>query len=151
MDGLDGDNFSRLLLINSYILQLYHSERSRTQKRKNEDEKLTGFEDHFNTGQLKHALHLTSTVRDLTGERASTHHDYWTIVDFLFYSRFFNKKLKRVTEGHLKLLSYLELPSVADCQRMGKIPNQFIGSDHFSLAARFLLRAPRESKGLESL
>lgn len=98
----------------------------------------SGYENLFNTGYLSHPLHLTTTYRNYSG-RSSTHHHDWIIVDYLFYSRYFNQKLNRIIEGPLKLLSYLELPATDDCQRMRKMPNETIGSDHFSLAARFLL------------
>lgn len=97
----------------------------------------------FNTGFLRHPLHLTSTQRQRDPSRASTHHNDWIMVDYLFYSRYLNAKMSRVIEGNLKLLSFLNLPTVADCEQMGMIPNDFLGSDHFSLAARFLLRHPR--------
>lgn len=116
--------------------QLIHSERTGAEKRKLDLN--AGFEDLFNTGQLSHQLFLTPAYRDYAN-RCSTHHHDWIVVDYLFYSRYFNAKFKRATEGALKLLSYLELPKIGDCQRMERMPNEVIGSDHFSLAARFLL------------
>lgn len=97
-----------------------------------------GYENLFNTGQLSHSLNLTSTYRRFD-HRTSTHHHDWILVDYLFYSRYFNAKFRRVCEGSLKLLGYLDLPLTSDCQRMERMPNEVLGSDHFSLAARFLL------------
>lgn len=99
---------------------------------------ISGYEDLFDTGFLSHPLHMTNSYRNLEG-RSSTHHHDWIIVDYLFFSRYFNKNMNKVVEGPLKLLSYLELPSTEDCIRMERMPNEVIGSDHFSLAARFLL------------
>lgn len=119
-------------------LQLIHSEREgeSTEGKRKPDLNL-GFENLFNTGHLSHPLHFTSTYRNFS--RTSTHHHDWIFVDYLFYSRYFNSKFKRVCEGPLKLLGYLELPLVSECQRMKHFPNEMLGSDHFSLAARFLL------------
>lgn len=128
--------FSHRPTLIKFAFQLIHSERSEAEKRKMDVN--SGYENMFNTGYLSHPLHLTSTYRNFE-ERSSTHHHDWITVDYLFYSRYFNSKFKRVCEGSLKLLSYLELPLTAECIRMERMPNEVIGSDHFSLAARFLL------------
>lgn len=116
--------------------QLIHSERGTQRKRGGDLNE--GFENLYDTGYLSHPLHLTPAYRQYAG-RTSTHHHDWIIVDYLFYSRHFNQKFNRVTEGPLKLLSYLELPDTKDCIRMEKMPNEILGSDHFSLAAKFIL------------
>uniref|UniRef100_A0A8D8SAQ2 Protein angel n=1 Tax=Cacopsylla melanoneura TaxID=428564 RepID=A0A8D8SAQ2_9HEMI len=54
----------------------------------------------------------------------STYHDYWTLVDYIFYSN-----------NTLKLLSHKLLPRNRDA--IDRIPNKCEGSDHFALVALF--------------
>lgn len=100
----------------------------------------------YGTGSLKHNLNLFSVYRHYYNStnyvEASTFHDEWINVDYLFYSKHFSPKVNSICEGYLKLLSKYVLPSIEQCYAMGKIPNLYFGSDHLALAARFFLKPP---------
>lgn len=96
----------------------------------------------FNSGRLTHGLNLTSAFAEQNRDHryfASTHHRQWITVDYVFYTKFW-KRSKPSKFSPLQLLSYLELPTVADCHSNGPIPNVYLGSDHYSLVTRFALR-----------
>ncbi|KAK9511737.1 hypothetical protein O3M35_000342 [Rhynocoris fuscipes] len=59
---------------------------------------------------------------------ATTYQGSWVIVDYMFYSK------------NLRLISRLKLPTVHECEcDIGWIPNKTSPSDHFPLAATFLV------------
>lgn len=102
-------------------------------------EKLYGSHLPFQTGMLKHRLNLCSAYDDTVS--ASTYQDEWVLVDYIFYRREPNMT-NRLVEKSIKLLARFELPTRQQCNYYlpyGGIPNASQGSDHFSLAAKFLL------------
>ncbi|XP_037805990.1 protein angel [Lucilia sericata] len=62
---------------------------------------------------------------------ASTYQDQWITVDYILKSKS-NRDKKSI-----QITSKYKLPSTDQCWRSGKIPNKFVGSDHFSLAIQF--------------
>ncbi|XP_023298972.2 protein angel [Lucilia cuprina] len=62
---------------------------------------------------------------------ASTYQDQWITVDYILTSKS-NREKKSI-----QINSKYKLPSTDQCWRCGKIPNKFVGSDHFSLAIQF--------------
>lgn len=98
----------------------------------------------FQTGGLTHNLNLSTALQICDAYNrpvASTYHRQWIMVDYIFYTKYRRRTNSRAPPmfSPLQLLSYLELPSVGDCYAMGPIPNAQIGSDHYSLATRFVL------------
>lgn len=102
----------------------------------------------FKTDSLRHYLNLSSAI--IPYRKASTKHDQWITVDYIFYTKFKRKPPANVPPSGpieysaLQLLSYMELPSVAECAAVGPIPNSYIGSDHYALAVEFVLLFPRK-------
>lgn len=93
----------------------------------------------FETGTLKHQLNLCSVYDNNVS--VSTFQDYWVLVDYMFYRKELTVT-NQLVESNLKLLARYELPTVQQCYYSlpyGGIPNMSEGSDHFSLAAKFLL------------
>lgn len=90
--------------------------------------------DYFQTGSLRHNLNLIPAYSPPT-DMASTHQDAWVLVDYIFYSSPQNS-----VSGKLSLKSTLKLPTPEECMQIGRIPNEMFGSDHLSLAAKFLLK-----------
>uniref|UniRef100_T1KI68 Endonuclease/exonuclease/phosphatase domain-containing protein n=2 Tax=Tetranychus urticae TaxID=32264 RepID=T1KI68_TETUR len=52
------------------------------------------------------------------------------MVDYIFYTK----------SSNLKLLGYQRLLNSNQIDRIGFLPNNFLGSDHLSLHAKFLLK-----------
>lgn len=102
----------------------------------------------FKTDVVCHHLNLMSAI--VPYGRGSTNHDQWLTVDYIFYTKFKRKPPANLPPSGpmeysaLQLLAYLELPSIAECAAIGPIPNSCIGSDHYSLAAEFVLLFPRK-------
>lgn len=93
----------------------------------------------FETGMLKHQLNFSS-VYDVN-MNVSTFQDRWVLVDYIFYRKELTLT-NQLVEKNLKLIGRFELPTLGDCffnLPYGGIPNVSQGSDHFSLAAKFLL------------
>lgn len=86
---------------------------------------------------LSHPLKLESVYKVDQIERATTMHHKWVIVDHMFFSR--ESVTNTNNKCSLKLLSRLLPPLVLECQNIGPIPNQSHGSDHYYIAANFLL------------
>lgn len=103
----------------------------------------------FNTGRLTHGLNLTSAIPYSTSNRepvASTYHNKWITVDYIFYTKFRTRSQhssRPAAYSPLQLISYLNLPTVNECYANGPIPNANIGSDHYSLAAQFVIYSNR--------
>lgn len=77
----------------------------------------------------------------LTFRTATTFHDEWIMTDYIYYTKF-KRKLgtsKPPEYSCLQLLKKLDPPYIKDCVQIGPIPNIGFGSDHFSLAAEFVL------------
>lgn len=90
-----------------------------------------------NTGTLRHKLSLSSVYPNIN--TATTFHDNWITVDYIFYSKRYVSASNRCVEDSLQLLARYRLPSIADCCKMCRIPNEQHGSDHISLAAKFVV------------
>lgn len=106
------------------------------------------------SGLLKHHLNLKSVYRHISRNRRGTrtmeattsHNRTNQTVDYIFYAVSEKKRKEErgreyiaSTEGNLKLLSSLRLPTVEEMNDFGRLPNAFISSDHVLLMARFLL------------
>ncbi|XP_063699923.1 protein angel [Culicoides brevitarsis] len=99
----------------------------------------------FSTGELRHKFNFNSVYEHKLGQadqEASTFQDQWITVDYIFYS---NETSNRQDET-LKLLGRYKLPSVDRCADMGMVPNLYFGSDHLSLAAKFLIKGDDKAK-----
>lgn len=91
----------------------------------------------FGTGTLRHKLSFGCVYANV--DTATTVHDSWTTVDYIFYSRRYVSASDCMEEGNLRLVARYRLPTVAACCAMGHIPNADYGSDHISLAAKFVV------------
>lgn len=92
--------------------------------------------DSFNTGVIQHKLNLLPTICmekpfRIDKNHASTYHSKWIMVDYIFYSESMS------TAPNLRLLENYQLPTIIECLTTGPIPNGQLGSDHYSIAARF--------------
>lgn len=92
--------------------------------------------DSFNTGVIRHKLNLLPTICvekpfRMDTKHASTFHSEWIMVDYIFYSE------ANSTAPRLRLLENYQLPTISKCLSTGPIPNANLGSDHYSIAARF--------------
>ncbi|VEN63215.1 unnamed protein product [Callosobruchus maculatus] len=89
----------------------------------------------FKTGKLSHNFAFKSVYNHggLRLNEATTNQDGWITVDYIFYST-----KGKYTDERLQLLARCRLPT---SQELGNttIPNQALGSDHLSLAAKFKL------------
>lgn len=90
-----------------------------------------------NNNYLTHPLKLESVYPNDNKERATTMHHKWISVDHMFYSR--DVTIHNENQYSLELLARLLTPLALDCQKIGPIPNQFHGSDHYYVAANFLI------------
>lgn len=139
--------------INSFLffsLQLYHSEKSKNNVNfYEEDDELTKeIVNLFQTGQLRHDFNFRSVYYPLDSF-ASTFQDRWILVDYIFYTAAQNNRNStkdKIPNTSLRLLSYLQLPTPGQCNEIGMIPNRFLGSDHLSLTAKFLLKSNQTFK-----
>lgn len=93
----------------------------------------------FSTGKLWHKYMFTPTI--YSEWAASTFQERWLTVDYIFYTKFQcrGQVLEPPKYSQLQLLANYRLPSAKQCTRMGPIPNEFFGSDHYLLAAEFVL------------
>lgn len=123
--------------------QLYHSEHNQ-RKIENDIELTKEIVNLFQTGVLRHSFNFFSAYPK-PEQFVSTFQDRWVLVDYIFYSSSSKRKGKNSPE--LKLVSYLKLPSAQDCEQIAlKIPNNYLGSDHLMLAARFSIAAKHENE-----
>lgn len=95
----------------------------------------------FNTGVIKHNLNLMPTICpekpfQMDTVHASTYHNKWIMVDYIFFSES-SKSSASSSSSKLRLLENYQLPTSIKCLCNGPIPNQELGSDHYSIAARF--------------
>lgn len=95
----------------------------------------------YNTGSVWHHLNFTPTF--LSDWHATTYQDRWIMVDYIFYTKYWRRTVGPVGEpptfSSLQLLANFDLPTKYDCEHFGPIPNQQLGSDHYSMAAEFVL------------
>jgi len=88
----------------------------------------------YGTGSFSHAFNFKSIHQEweqsgVHNKVVSTNHGDWTTVDFVFYTQ----------ARPIRLVSRLVLPREQDMQFIGPIPSDVCPSDHFPLAADFLL------------
>lgn len=108
----------------------------------------------FTSQSISHHLNFTSAF--IANGKATTFHDQWLTVDYVFYTKFKRKTPSNVRRTEpigysaLQQIGYLELPSIAECVNTGPIPNPNLGSDHYSLAVEFVLLLSRVSHWHES-
>lgn len=93
----------------------------------------------FCTGTIQHKLNLLPTFCStkpfrIDTKHASTWHNKWIMVDYIFFSE---SNQSRPLASQLRLLENYQLPNVVECLCTGPIPNEHLGSDHYSIAARF--------------
>lgn len=102
----------------------------------NEEINNSKLKDSFNTGAIQHKLNLLPTICTAIPFRAdtkhaSTYHNKWIMVDYIFYSE------ANSMVPSLRLLENYQLPTIVECLSTGPIPNEHLGSDHYAIAARF--------------
>lgn len=102
----------------------------------------------FQTGVLKHNFSFASAYQD-PENYVSTFQNKWVLVDYIFYGGGSRRQDKSGNDdSELKLMSYLALPSAQNCEQLQvKIPNDYLGSDHLMLAARFFLSTKNNPEG----
>ncbi|XP_063546977.1 protein angel homolog 2 isoform X2 [Cydia strobilella] len=87
----------------------------------------------FNSGALGHCFNLVSVydkVKHDGSHEATTFQDYWVTVDYIYFS----------CCSSMKLVERLRLPTAAECQALGKLPNDVYASDHLALGGTFELK-----------
>ncbi|XP_031626324.1 protein angel-like [Contarinia nasturtii] len=108
------------------------------QQRVISDEEIDKSDLPFDTGVIKHHLNLLPTICPtkpvvIDEKHASTYHNKWIMVDYIFFSEANNAS----STSKLQLLENYQLPNAFECFSNGTIPNHQLGSDHYSVAARF--------------
>lgn len=86
-----------------------------------------------NSRNTQHDDYFQMEAIDFGTVNASTYQNRWIIVDYILTSRSQSKK------SSIQINSSYQLPLVDQCWKNGKIPNKFVGSDHFSLAIQFTI------------
>lgn len=143
---LEKNNHNQFLLKS---FKLYHSEHNKRTLEK--DVELTKETVNlFQTGVLKHYFSFASAYQN-PENYVSTFQNRWVLVDYIFYSGGSHRQDKSGNDDdELKLMSFLALPSAQNCEQLQvKIPNDYLGSDHLMLAARFFL-STRNGEGSSS-
>nr|CAH7725980.1 unnamed protein product [Callosobruchus chinensis] len=114
------------------LIELFNSKLNTKTCPANQTRSTTGL---FMTGKLSHNFAFKSVYNHggLHLNEATTNQDGWTTVDYIFYST-----KGKYTDEKLQPLARCRLPTG---QELGNttIPNQTLGSDHLSLAAKFKL------------
>ncbi|XP_042235783.1 uncharacterized protein LOC121875338 isoform X2 [Homarus americanus] len=123
------------------LIHLYHSDRElpahRSANSTNQGPTPSGWFSHgFNFNSVyRHRLSRLGMAPE-----ATTRQDGWTTVDYMLYSRNYSNKFSRPVDGKLKLLARYGLLSGPEADRFSPLPSAVSPSDHFPLAAQFLLR-----------
>ncbi|KAF2351842.1 Endonuclease/exonuclease/phosphatase [Trinorchestia longiramus] len=121
------------------LIGLHHSERQPTPVN------VSGcLNEHF-TGHLQHPFHLKSVFKhslDRLGgvPEITAQVNDWQTVDYILYSQVYSYRDQRAVEGSLKLMARYDLLSGPEARQFGPLPSAVSPSDHFPLAAQFLLR-----------
>ncbi|XP_032527017.2 protein angel homolog 2 isoform X1 [Danaus plexippus] len=92
----------------------------------------------FNSDDVCHPLRLASvydTMKNGLSYEATTYQDLWITVDYIYFSYC----------SSLRLVERLRLPTEAECEVLGRLPNDKYGSDHLVLAATFELKTSKSS------
>ncbi|KAK4291528.1 hypothetical protein Pmani_035657 [Petrolisthes manimaculis] len=96
------------------------------------------------SGWFSHGFNFKSVYshqgRGLQPPEVTTHHSNWTTVDYMLYNRVYSTAQATPVEGKLKLLARYRLLTGPEASRFGPLPSGVCPSDHFPLAAQFLLR-----------
>ena len=94
------------------------------------------------TGWYSHSFHFNSVYRHYAKKaaEATTFHNKWTTVDYILYSRLYADNHGQAVEGPLKLLARYGLLTGPEAKKFAPLPSAVCPSDHFPLAAQFLLR-----------
>ncbi|XP_071519744.1 uncharacterized protein [Panulirus ornatus] len=123
------------------LIRLYHSDRNaptrKISKSTNRGSAPSGW---FSHGFNFHSVYRHRLSRSGGAPEATTHQNGWTSVDYVMYSRAYSNSLGRPVEGNLKLLARYGLLSGKEAERYAPLPSAVCPSDHFPLAAQFLLR-----------
>lgn len=93
------------------------------------------------SGWFSHAFNFKSVYRHNSSRgfpEATTYHDKWLTVDYMFYNGAYSRGSR--VEGNLKLLARYQLLTGPEAGRFGPLPSAVCPSDHFPLAAQFMLR-----------
>lgn len=124
------------------LIHLYHSDRNMKAK----EPRANIVPAPQPSGWFTHGLNLNSVYSNRLSRlggapEVTTKHDRgWTSVDYIFYSRVYSDSYARPIEGNLKLLARYGLLSGPEAQQFSPLPSSVCPSDHFPLAAQFLLR-----------
>ncbi|XP_059059834.1 protein angel homolog 1 [Achroia grisella] len=113
--------------------QIYNSEHSGDLSESICASSCEGYSALFNKDLIGHSLNLVSVYNKYKPDKqreASTYQDQWVTVDYMYFS----------CCSALSLSKRLRLPTVAECEAMGCLPNDVYASDHLALAAVFELR-----------
>lgn len=137
----------RTFVILPSIIQLHTTAQHKTdeskivRKRLISDEEVKDSKLPFETGVIQHKLNLLPTICpkrsiQIDSKHASTFHSKWIMVDYIFFTE---PNQTRPLASNLRLLENYQLPTVMECTATGPIPNKELGSDHYSIAARFAI------------
>ncbi|XP_045596757.1 uncharacterized protein [Procambarus clarkii] len=123
------------------LIHLYHSDRECLPHNNSN----TLYQGRTPSGWFSHGFNFHSVYRHRLNRlgrapEATTHQNGWTTVDYMLYSRNYSSSLNRPVEGNLKLLARYGLLSGPEADRFAPLPSSVCPSDHFPLAAQFLLR-----------
>ncbi|CAG0915964.1 unnamed protein product [Notodromas monacha] len=121
-----------------------HGEPCRVPKFVSDRDKSVRFPNLFRSGTLTHDLEFQSVYRhtmtdDDSTFHASTFQERWITVDHIFYTTPFHPKVGKRVENRLRLFSRQRMLQADHCELVGRIPTLGVPSDHYPLAARFLL------------
>ncbi|CAL4097531.1 unnamed protein product, partial [Meganyctiphanes norvegica] len=98
----------------------------------------------IHSGWFSHDFNFNSVYRHKVrrlrnAPEATTYHNNWTTVDYIMYNRVYSANKGRPVEGNLKLLARYGLLAGTEAHRFSPLPSAVCPSDHFPLAAQFLL------------
>lgn len=127
------------------LIRIHHSDRNQSQgySRDYRNPRHGFAEGPRQSGWFSHAFNFKSVYRHSSrygNPEVTTHHNKWITVDYMFYNGVKSPTQGTVIEGNLKLLARYQLLSGHEATRFGPLPSAVCPSDHFPLAAQFLLR-----------
>ncbi|KAK3863556.1 hypothetical protein Pcinc_030706 [Petrolisthes cinctipes] len=128
------------------LIRINHSDRfqQKDASKKSQDHSLGGVYGPRQSGWFSHGFNFKSVYshqgRGGRPPEVTTHHSNWTTVDYMFYNRVYSTAQATSVEGKLKLLARYRLLTGPEASRFGPLPSAVCPSDHFPLAAQFLLR-----------
>lgn len=127
------------------LIRIHHTDRNKGQgySRDHHNQRHGYTDGPRQSGWFSHGFNFKSVYRDCSkygNPKVTTHHDKWITVDYMFYNGVKSPTQGSVVEGNLKLLARYQLLSSSEATRFGPLPSSVCPSDHFPLAAQFLLR-----------